>query len=300
MKELVETAKELGTVDATVLIEGETGTGKEVIARIIHESGQRASKPFVALNCAAFPEHLLESELFGHRQGAFTGADRNRKGILESAEDGTVLLDEIDKASGDFQAKLLRVIEERQLRPVGSSKWLPLHARILCATNRDLRLLADKRTFLPDLFYRLSGFRLQLPPLRKRPEDIPALVEHFLDRCVGRFRDAAYQLSPGAATALSTYHWPGNVRELRNVVESGAFYARTDGVIEAQHLPPEIQEGSIENPGSDTLPARIAGFERRQIIAAMKQARGVKTEAARILGVSRKGLNDRLRRLGLE
>jgi DNA-binding NtrC family response regulator len=297
-------AHDISPLDSPVLIEGETGTGKEVVAQIIHDAGPRRTKPFVALNCAAIPEALLESELFGHVQGAFTGADRARKGVLICAEDGTAFLDEIDKASLGFQSKLLRVIEDKRVRSVGSSNWVPLRARIICAANRDLIVQIEKDAFLPDLYYRLSGFRLQIPPLRERPEDIPVLVRHFLGQCAGASDDEAgvgYEVLPEVASALAGYQWPGNVRELKNVVESSAFFAREDRVLRLEHMPAEIREGAPPGePRADTLPARIAVFERKHIIAAMKAAHGVKTEAARILGVSRKGLNDRLNRLGLE
>jgi DNA-binding NtrC family response regulator len=299
MREIVETARELADREQTVLLEGETGTGKELVAHIIHESGPRSSSPFVAVNCAAVPQHLLESELFGHRRGAFTGADQDRKGLLESAGHGTVLLDEIDKASTEFQAKLLRVLEDRQIRPVGSSQTVGLEARILGASNRDLRALADQGSFLIDLYYRLSGFRLRLPPLCDRREDIAPLTQHFLRSCIGRIVDTVPELSPDAEALLSSYQWPGNVRELRNVVESCAFFARKEGVIRREHLPLEIR-GGASGPPDTSLHGRIEEVERREILAAMDKAEGVKTEAAKILGVSRKGLRERLRRLGLE
>jgi DNA-binding NtrC family response regulator len=299
MRDIVETARELADRDQTVLLEGETGTGKELVAHIIHESGPRSSSPFVAVNCAAVPQHLLESELFGHRRGAFTGADQDRKGLLESAGRGTVLLDEIDKATTEFQAKLLRVLEDRQIRPVGSSQTVGLQARILGASNRDLRALADQGSFLIDLYYRLSGFRLRLPPLRERREDIAPLTQYFLRSCIGRIVDTVPELSPDAEALLSSYQWPGNVRELRNVVESCAFFARKEGVIRREHLPLEIR-GGASGPPDTSLHGRIEEVERREILAAMEKAEGVKTEAAKILGVSRKGLRERLRRLGLE
>jgi transcriptional regulator with PAS, ATPase and Fis domain len=298
MLELIAMAEDLAAVDTTVLLEGETGTGKELIARIIHGGG-RADKPFVAVNCGALPEHLLESELFGHRKGAFTGADRNRVGILESGADGTVLLDEIDKAPLEFQTKLLRVIEERLIRPLGATELVELRARILCAANRDLRELAAKGAFLPDLFYRLSRIRLQLPPLRERREDIRVLIRHFLDRCAGRFGTAAFSIVPAAEKALAAYDWPGNVRELRNAIEGSAFFARKTGVIEMIHLPDEVRN-PVRPPKDDTLSSHIEALERRQIDGALRKTGGNKTEAAKLLGISRKGLGDRLRRLGLE
>jgi transcriptional regulator with PAS, ATPase and Fis domain len=296
---VVETSRQLAFEDSPVLIEGETGTGKELVARLVHEAGPRKVKPFVPVNCAAVSEQLLESELFGHRRGSFTGADRDHTGILESAEDGTVLLDEIDKAPLPFQAKLLRVIDERKIRQVGASSLRPLHARILCATNRDLPSLAEKGMFLQDLYYRLSVFRLVLPSLRERLEDVAPLTRHFLQRCAQRFGVVGLEISSEAEALLASYDWPGNVRELKNVIEAATFYARESGVVQPIHLPREIRHPG--RPLKDaSLPGRIEELERSEILAALEEAKGVKTEAARILGVSRKGLNDRLRRLGLE
>jgi DNA-binding NtrC family response regulator len=300
MRRLVETARHLAPDDATVLIEGETGTGKELVARIIHDSSPRADRPFVAVNCAAFPQHLLESELFGHCRGAFTGADREQTGVLRGAKNGTVLLDEIDKSSPDFQAKLLRAIEDRVIRPVGSAETLPMECRILCASNRDLRRMAEEGTFLQDLFFRMGGFRLSLPALRERPEDIPLLARHFLEPCSDRFDAPPYSISAEAERLLAGYGWPGNVRELKNAVEAAAFYARESGIIAPPHLAQEIRHPSVPVSLDRSLTGRIEAVERREIVSALEQARGVKAEAARMLGVSRKGLRDRLRRLGLE
>jgi transcriptional regulator with PAS, ATPase and Fis domain len=299
LRDLVALARDLGHVDLPVLLEGETGTGKEVLARVMHESGWRSDCPFVAVNCAAFPKHLLESELFGHRKGSFTGADRDHKGVLQSAEEGTVLLDEIDKASRDFQSKLLRVIEERALRPVGSTDSVPLKARICCASNRPLRDLVAQGEFLPDLYYRMAAFELRIPALRDRPEDIIPLARHFLRELVGSLARTELALSEPVESALLAYEWPGNVRELKNVIESAAFLARHHGTIEVRHLPRGFQSADVAGRGG-TLPELIEGLERRQIRAALRKAKGVKTDAAKALGVSRKGLSDRLRRLGLE
>jgi len=298
MLQLVAQATELAATDATVLLQGNTGTGKEVLARLVHDRGPRALFPFVAVNCAALPTHLLESELFGHRRGSFTGAEQDRVGLFESAGEGTVFLDEIDKAPPEFQSKLLRVIEDRLVRPVGATREVPIQARILCATNRDLRALADGGRFLPDLFYRLAAFRLVVPDLRERPDDLWALVEHFLAVSRSRFRARKYRLAKDARAALATYEWPGNVRELRNVLEAAAFFTRRTGVIDVDDLPPEIA-GRRGGPAV-SLTERIETLERREIQLALRRARGMKALAARMLGVSRKGLLDRLRRLGME
>jgi DNA-binding NtrC family response regulator len=299
VEDLLELAGDLAGADATVLIEGDTGTGKELVARFLHEAGPRSSGPFVPVSCAEVSPQLIESELFGYRRGAFTGATSSRAGLFEAAQDGTLFLDEIDKASPDLQAKLLRVIEARVVRPVGSSKFHEIHARIVCATNRDLRRLAEKGEFLEDLYYRLAGFLLRLPPLRERVGDVEVLGAHFLEEYAARIGHERWTISASALAALASYPWPGNVRELKNVIESSAFRARADAEIALDHLPEDLQT----IPGDDdrsTLPAKIAAFERRHILDAMRRANGVKTEAARILGVSRKGLLDRIRRLGLE
>jgi DNA-binding NtrC family response regulator len=299
VERILALAADLAGTDATVLIEGETGTGKELVARFLHDAGPRADGPFLPLSCAEVSAQLIESELFGHQRGAFTGAVASRAGLFEAAQKGTLFLDEIDKAPLDLQGKLLRVIESRVVRPVGSSQFRSIDARIVCATNRDLKKLAEGGEFLQDLYYRLAGFLLRLPPLRERPGDVRVLAQHFLDEYASRLVHARWSLSPAVATALESYDWPGNVRELKNVMESSAFRARSDSEIAREHLPEDLQAAAGDEEAT-TLPAKIAAFERRHIVDAMRRANGVKTEAARILGVSRKGLLDRLRRLGLE
>jgi transcriptional regulator with PAS, ATPase and Fis domain len=299
MIHLVEAARDLSRIDQTVLIEGETGTGKELIARLIHDAGPREAHPFVAINCAALPQHLLESELFGHKKGSFTGAERDRAGHLVAAGRGTVFLDEVDKASREFQARLLRVLEDRAAVPLGSSDPRPIHARIVCAANRDLQGQADRGEFLPDLYYRLAGIRLAIPPLRDRPEDLEVLVDYFLDNFAGKLRHGGYRLTREAREALHVYEWPGNVRELRNVLEGAAFFARGDGVILREHLGRDVLSALT----SDTLrglPKKIEELEREEISAALARTGGNKAQAARLLGVTRKGLGDRIRRLGLD
>ena len=296
---LLELARDLAATDATVLIEGETGTGKELVAHYLHEAGPRSAGPFLPVSCAEISPQLIESELFGHQRGAFTGAIAARAGLFESAKNGTLFLDEIDKASLEFQAKLLRVIESRVIRPVGSSKFREIDARIVCATNRDLRQLAERGVFLEDLYYRLAGFLLRLPPLRHRVGDVELLTAHFLDDFAQRIDHPRWTISPAAMSALASHPWPGNVRELKNVIEACAFRARSESAIAFEHLPDDLQDGAVDAPNA-TLPDKIAAFERRHILDAMRKANGVKAEAARILGVSRKGLLDRLRRLSLD
>ncbi len=299
MKTVMEQARELGEFDNAVLIEGPTGCGKEIVARTIHASGSWADRPFAPLNCAALSTTLLESELFGHRRGAFTGADRDRIGHLEAAGTGIVFLDEIDKSSQEFQVKLLRVLEDRTFMPVGDTTPRRFEARILCASNRDLGALAKSRDFLPDLYFRLSAVRIEIPALRHRPEDIEALAEAYLEQTTERFGTGRLQLNREARLALMTYPWPGNVRELKNVVEAAAFFARRGTEITLDHLPREVTE-VLDKAGPKMLPHAIEEVERREIELALRKSAGNKTDAAAILGVSRKGLGDRLRRLRMD
>ena len=300
MHRINELVLDLSAHDSSVLLEGETGTGKELLARLIHDAGPRCDDPYLALNCAAFPSQLLESQLFGHRKGAFTGADADHPGLLISAGNGTVFLDEMDKASRDFQSRLLRVLEDRTVLAVGSNVSQKFSARIVCATNRDLKSLAREGRFLVDLYYRLAAFRVTVPPLRERTLDIDALVDYFLAQCAGKFGVGSPRISDEARIAMRNYEWPGNVRELKNVVESAAFFARDEESIRSSHLPAEIRTSLAGDKPAVTLPERIADVERRAIRSAIQRANGVKAEAARYLGVSRKGLRDRLERLGMD
>jgi transcriptional regulator with PAS, ATPase and Fis domain len=297
-RRVVGVARSLARADSVVLIEGETGTGKELIARILHSASERAEEPFVPVNCGALPQQLLESELFGHRRGAFTGADCDRIGLLESAGEGTIFLDEIDKASRELQVRLLRIIEDRRVRPVGADGFRRFGARILCASNQKLQELAPRGAFLVDLYFRLSAFSLTIPPLRERRGDIPLIARHFLEQFSGSFGQDQYELSAEAEAKLLAYDWPGNVRELRNVMEASAFYARETGLVTPAELPEHVRY--LHRPPDDSLASRINELQRREILAAMEKAKGVKTEAAKILGCSRKGLRERMRRLGLE
>lgn len=299
MRQVVRVAQTLADYENAVLIEGPTGCGKEVVARLIHASGAWADRPFTPLNCAALPMHLLESEMFGHRRGAFTGAERDHVGHLEAAGDGIVFLDELDKTNKVFQAKFLRVLEDRRFFPVGETQARPFRARILCASNRDLRRLVDNETFLPDLYYRLAAGRIEIPPLRDRPEDVEALAETYLDRCCERYGTPRPDISSDVRLALMAYAWPGNVRELKNVIELAAFYARGEKRLRLQHLPVEIAE-AVHGESTRPLSSHIEEVERREIELAMRKAAGNRTDAAKILGVSRKGLLDRLRRLRIE
>jgi DNA-binding NtrC family response regulator len=299
MRAVIDRARELADFDNAVLIEGPTGCGKEIVARTVHASGSWADRPFAPLNCAALSTTLLESELFGHLRGAFTGADRDRIGHLEAAGTGIVFLDELDKSGQEFQVKLLRVLEDRKFVPVGDTTPRPFEARILCASNRDLCALAESREFLPDLYFRLSSVRIEIPALRHRPEDIEALAETYLEQTATRFGSKRLRFHHDARLALMTYPWPGNVRELKNVVEAAAFFARRGKEVTLEHLPREVSV-VLEDDGPKMLPSAIEEVERREIELALRKSGGNKTDAAAILGVSRKGLGDRLRRLHMD
>jgi two-component system NtrC family response regulator len=297
MKELLETACRAANSEATVLISGESGTGKEVLARLIHQNSPRHRGPMVAVNCAAIPAPLLESELFGHVKGAFTGAIKDRKGHFMTAARGSLFLDEIGELAVDVQVKLLRAIQERQIQPVGSEKTLNLDIRIIAATNLDLVERIAKGEFREDLYYRLSVIPLFLPPLRERTEDIPALVAHFLKKFEA---PADVQFSPEALGLMKTYAWPGNIREMQNIVERCIILRKS----------PRIQPEDLNLPGMES---RRAGFspeipdegisleeiERAYVIKALEKAGQNRSEAARLLKIPRHVLLYRIEKYNL-
>jgi two-component system response regulator HydG len=280
--------------DATVMIQGESGAGKERVAEAIHEGSRRAAGPFVRVSCAALNENLLESELFGHVKGAFTGALEDRRGRFQDADGGTLLLDEIGDVSPVVQVKLLRVIEQRQIERVGDSAPVSVDVRLLCATHRDLRALVAAGRFRADLFFRLAVFPLRVPPLREHVEDLPHIAEAFLARSAPASGDGRRGITTAALAALSACTWPGNVRELQNVLEFAALLAG-DGDLDVAHLPPELRQAA---PGAAT--SRAGGLDDREIRAALAATGGNRAAAARRLGVSRVTLWKRLKRLGLE
>ncbi|OJH35548.1 Fis family transcriptional regulator [Cystobacter ferrugineus] len=293
---------------STVLIHGESGTGKELIAKALHLKSPRAGQPFLPINCAALNEGVLESELFGHVKGAFTGATQDRPGLLVHAGEGTVFLDEIGEVPLATQVKLLRVLQERKVKPVGSSAEIPFQARILAATNRRLDAEVKAGRFREDLFYRLNVITLELPPLRERPEDIAPLAEHFLARQRRELERPGLRFSPEALAVLSAYPFPGNVRQLENVVERAATLADGD-VLTLASLPPSLR-GEPVQPAAATAPevALGAGFslerhldeaERHYLVAALAQAGGVKTRAADLLGLTFRSFRYRLAKHGL-
>ena len=255
MREIFGMLEKISPTGATVVIEGETGTGKEVVAQTIHKMSPRADKPFIVFDCGAVPESLIESELFGHEKGSFTGAIMARQGLFEMAQGGTIFLDELGELSIDLQPKLLRVLEQREVRRVGSGKSIPINVRVIAATNRDLEVEVREGRFREDLFYRLSVVRLFLPPLRERPEDIPLLVEHFLHAHAYN-RDArgalkVTRVNPQAMDLMLNYHWPGNIRELVNVIERGASFAE-GASIKVDDLPDSIRSLADESDYTDS------------------------------------------------
>jgi Nif-specific regulatory protein len=288
---------------ATVSIEGETGTGKELIASAIHYQSKRRDKLFVAQNCAALPENLLESELFGHKKGSFTGADHDKKGLFELADGGTLFLDEIGEMSLGLQAKLLRALQEGTIRPVGSTQEKQVDVRIICATNRNLATEVEKGQFRQDLYYRLMVFPIRLPPLRERREDIPALAEHFLTKYTTEYRKPIAGFTQAATDALCAYSWPGNIRELENEVQRLVIQSDPEAFLDVDHLSPQIRkiEGTLARiaPKKGTLKDMIEEVERWLLAEALRDHGGNKTKTAETLGITREGLHKKLSKFGM-
>jgi DNA-binding NtrC family response regulator len=279
---------------ATVLITGETGTGKEVVARMVHALSPRAERAFLAVNCAAIPETLLEAELFGHMKGAFTGAIATNRGLMEEASGSTLFLDEIGAISLNIQVKLLRVLQERTIMRVGGREPIAVDARIVAATNRDLRKAAADGKFREDLFYRLNVIAIRLPPLRDRKEDIPLLVEKFLERLSAELGKPLEGVSQEALGALMAHPWPGNVRELRNVIERGAVVAQ-GAILQLADLGLEPCIGAT----ATGQPMSLEEVEKRHIVEVLNWARGNVTQSARILGIDRVTLYNKIKRYQL-
>lgn len=304
MRRVYEWVDRVAPVNTTVLLLGESGTGKERIARAVHAKSARADKPFVAQNCAALSESLLDGELFGHVRGAFTGAVKDRAGLFESAEGGTVFLDEVGEMSAAMQAKLLRVIQEREVRRLGSTKDIPVDVRVLCATHRDLASMVKAGAFREDLYYRLRAFVITLPPLRERRSDIAALAAHFLEVFAERHQRRPSGYAPEAVAVLEGHSWPGNVRELELTVERLVVLSEADQPIDAERVrealresgPPEAQAASS---AFSTLEEELEEHERQRIQAELVRAGGVVAKAARALGMDRTTLSKRCKRLGL-
>ena len=302
MRELYATVQKVAPTDATVLIYGESGTGKELVARAIHRASRRSERPFVRVHCGALAEGVLESELFGHERGAFTGALRRKRGRFELAHTGTIFLDEVGDIPPATQLKLLRVLQEKEFERVGGEETLTVDVRIVAATNRDLAQLVKEGTFREDLYYRLHIVPIYLPPLRQRRDDIPALAAHFVARLAKELGKPQLHLEQAAVEQLCRYHWPGNVRELENVLERAAVLA--DGqTIRAADLPPlvgrEVEQAVPQGDESLQLEPVLEKIERIYLERALAKARGVKTEAARLLGLKPSALYYKLAKYGL-
>jgi DNA-binding NtrC family response regulator len=306
MRKVFETVQKVAETDLTVLIRGESGTGKELVAQAIHHRSPRARRPFVAVNCAAISRELVESELFGHEKGAFTGADARRAGRFEAADGGTIFLDEIGDMAPETQAKVLRVLQERAFERVGGTKPIEVDVRVVAATHRDLESDVREERFREDLYYRLRVVEIEIPPLRERLEDLPLLVSRFLDQVAGRLGREKKPISEGALAALARHPWPGNVRELRNVVEQAAVMASG----------PEIEEADLRLEGAPSLPVKdlspehaatfsdakklaVEQFERDYLLRALRQNGGNISRTAEAIGMVRQSLQQKIRELGL-
>ncbi len=302
MLEILDTINLLSRTQATVLIQGETGTGKEVIARAIHELSDRRDRPFVTIDCSALSEDILESELFGHVAGAFTDAKRRKRGLFEEANGGTVFLDEIDKTSKKFQYRLLQVVDKHEFKMVGSTDWKKADFRLICATNRDLAEETKAGRFLEDLYYRLKVISLKIPPLRQRREDIALLAEHFLKDFCNKLNKHVKGFSPEALELLMSYSWPGNVRQLRHEIERAVTFCDQDGVILPKHFSDDLICSTSEMARGSLRPiaAVIEDVEKELIREAMKKFNGNKSKAARSLGLSRRGLINKIQRYRIE
>ncbi len=283
--------------DSAVLLTGESGTGKDLAAHAIHDLSRRRDKPFVAVNCAAFPDTLLEAELFGHQKGSFTGAIRNREGRLRAAHEGTLFLDEIGEMTLPAQAKLLRVLQDGVFEPIGSDQAVKVDVRVISATNQDLKRLITEGRFREDLYYRVKVLEVQLPPLRERRADLPLLVEEILHQLAGEGVEPP-PISPSAWAVLRGYSWPGNVRELKHALEHARVLAG-DGEIDVLHLPPDLRGKTAISPQAAgklrPLGEAVREFEREYLIWALRQTLGSRVRAAALLGISRKGLWEKLK-----
>ena len=297
MEKLKQTVRTVATTASTVLIQGESGTGKELVARAVHSCSLRAAEPFVSINCGAFPETLLESELFGYVKGAFTGANSNKNGLFEVANGGTIFLDEISEMSLTMQVKLLRVLQERVLRPVGGTNEIPIDVRVIAATNKLLDDLVAENLFREDLYYRLSVIPVQVPPLRDRREDIPVLANHFLKKYAPAAGKSIVRISADAHKMLCSYEWPGNVRQLENTIERAVAMEATEELhVDLPSERPKAKAAAASGNGSSAIPSipndgldmerYIADLEKNMLLNALKQSNGVQTRAAEMLKLS--------------
>jgi DNA-binding NtrC family response regulator len=308
IRRVIEFVAKVADCDSTVLIQGESGTGKELVARMLHFHGESKDRPLVPVNCGAIPENLLESELFGHEKGAFTGAVHARIGRFELAHGGTIFLDEIGELSLGLQVKLLRVLQERSFERVGGTRTIDVDVRVIAATNQDLELAVQEKRFREDLYYRLNVIPVTVPPLRERRSDIPQLVHQFLGRLNHGKQVAAAGCSPDAMARLTDYHWPGNIRELENMIERLAVLSQS-GTIEVSDLPERLQRRSVTaeplaphvisfSDQGVNLSREIEQFENRLIVGALRQANGITSKAAQLLQVNRTTLVEKMKRKG--
>jgi Nif-specific regulatory protein len=300
MRDVYRQIRQVAGSDTTVLIRGESGTGKELVAHAIHYSSQRAKGPFIKVNCAALNENLLESELFGHEKGAFTGAIQSRKGRLEEANGGTLFLDEIGDFTASNQVKLLRVLQERQFERVGSNRTLKTDTRIITATNRDLESAVKQEVFRQDLYYRVNIFPIFLPPLREHKDDILLLADYFVEQYSKKMSKDVRRISTPAINMMVAYHWPGNVRELENCIERAVLLS-SDSVIHAHHLPPTLQTSDASDTvGIGSLKERVSLFERDTIVDALKRCNGNLAATARDLGSTARIIKYKIKELGID
>ena len=298
MQQMFELIENVSQTEAPVLIYGQSGTGKELVARAIHETSFRSNKPFIKVNCAALNENLLESELFGHEKGAYTGADRTRIGRFEAAHGGTIFLDEIGDIPPATQVKLLRVLEEKEIERVGDHRPITVDVRIITATNKDLDNLVAQDRFREDLLFRINVFPLNCPPLAKRSEDIPMIVQNFIDQNNGKGGKTISGLTPEAMESILAYDWPGNVRELRNAIEYASVLC-PGGWIDREHLPPKIEGFDQKAASGPQNGPRSWKTERDDLIKVLRQFNGNQSEAARSLGVSRVTIWKRIKKYGI-
>jgi Nif-specific regulatory protein len=300
MQAVFDLIERVADTNATVLIRGESGVGKELIADAIHFSSSRKNKPFIKVNCAALPESLIESELFGHEKGAFTGADNQRKGRFEAADGGTIFLDEIGDLQPGTQTKLLRIIQQRQFERVGSTKPIAVDVRIICATNRNLEELIEKNMFREDLYYRINVFPVFVPPLRERINDIPGLVDHFIEKFNKTHNKKIKRISSSAIDMLMVYHWPGNIRELENCIERACILS-SENVIRSNNLPPTLQTSiSSKTKQNGTLENVLDRVEKQMLLETLLTTKGNLAKAAKDLGLTERQIGLRIKKYNID
>ncbi len=301
MKEVYKMVERVSQATSNVLVTGQSGTGKELVARAIHSNSDRSNKPFLAINCGAIPENLVESELFGHKKGSFTGANADKDGVFVAAHGGTVFLDEVAEIPLNLQVNLLRVIQEREVKPVGSNQMVSFDTRIIAATNKDLEKEVEKGNFRDDLYYRLNVVEISLPPLEQRKEDIPLLAHHFLQKYNKELKHNLKGITSDAMGAMMAYQWKGQVRELENVIERAVLLSDGD-FLTLEDLPASFKKSSGSDDfqmDSDKLDEAIQVFEKHHIQSVLKRTEGNKSEAARLLGIDPSTLYRKMERLGV-